>query len=510
MAELAVEKQTDNNTRFFDTEHLKADIKGHSVRGGAVTVGSQAVKFVLQTGSIAVLARLLTPADFGLIAMVSVFTDFVNLFKNLGLSTATVQRKDITHEQVTNLFWINIAMSCLLMLIAAAMSPFVARFYGEPRLTLITIALGGTFIFGGLIAQHTALMRRQMRFTALAIVEIVSMASGIITAVIAALLGLTYWSIVIMIATRGFVSFIMVWKLSPWCPGKLTRGSGVRPMLFFGGNLTGSNMLNYFTRNGDNAIIGYALGAASLGIYSKAYNMLTMPINQISGPLRAIMIPALSRLQDEPERYRRYYLQTLAAVAIIAMPLVTFMFVSSEEIVNILLGNQWSAVVPTFRWLAPAAFLGAIGFAPDWLFISLGRAGVKFRWALISTPVIVAGFLFGVNWGINGVAASVSITWSAMFVVTLYWATRKSPVSFYDIIEALAVPVVGSLLAALGSYLIGRFILEYDVLIRLVVYILSFTVCYLLCVITTSRGRQLICSMKSALLTLRKKPVTAA
>ena len=491
----------------FDTAHLKADIKGRSVRGGAVTIAAQGVKLILQTGSTAILARLLTPADFGLIAMVSVFTEFVNLFKDLGLSMATIQKKDITHQQVSTLFWVNIAMSILLMCIAAAISPFVARFYGEPRLMLITIAIGSTFIFGGLIAQHTALMRRLMQFRTLAVTEIVPMAAGIVAAVIAALSGLSYWSLVIMLAVRGFVSVVMVWSLSPWRPGWPARGSGVRAMLAFGGNLTGSKILDFFTRNGDNVIIGYALGSASLGIYTKAYALLTLPMSQINGPLRIIMIPALSRLQDEPDRYRRYYLQTLAAIAMITMPLATFLFVSANEIVDILLGSQWTAVVTTFRWLVPAAFLGAINFAPGWLFVSLGRAGAQFRWTILSAPVIVVGFLIGIHWGINGVAASVSVTWSSMFVLSIYWATRRSPIRFYDFITALSVPVVSSLMAALAAALVGRFVLESNIIVRLAAYCLTFAVCYFCCVLATSTGRQLVRSMINAISTLRAKPV---
>ena len=492
---------------FFDTSHLKADIKGRSVRGGAVTIASQAAKFILHTGSTAILARLLTPADFGLIAMVSVFTGFVNLFKDLGLSMATIQKKDITHQQVSNLFWVNIAMSCLLMGIAAAISPFVARFYGEPRLIPITIAIGCTFIFGGLIAQHTALMRRQMRFRTLAVIEIVAMAASIAAAVIAAFSGMTYWSLVIMTAVRGMVNVVLVWWQSPWRPGRPVRGSGVRPMLAFGGNLTGSNVLGYLTRNADNFIIGYTLGSASLGIYTKAYGLLTLPMSQFSVPLRSIMIPALSRLQDEPKQYRRFFLQVLSAITLITMPMVTFLFVSADEIVYIFLGNQWAAAATAFRYLAPAAFLSAIAFAPGWLFITTGRTGAQFRWAMLSTPVTVIGFLIGVNWGINGVAASFSITRSAMFVLYIYWATRESPVRFYDIIHALAVPVFSSLLAALAAASIGRFILESNIILRLAICSLAFALCYFACVMATPTGRQLVRSMISVISILRKKPM---
>lgn len=491
--------------KFFDTSHLKADIKGHSIRGGAVTVGAQAVKIILQTGSTAILARLLTPADFGLIAMVSVFTQFVNLFKDLGLSTATIQRKDITHQQVSTLFWVNITVSCLLILIVALISPLVALFYNEPRLTLVTIAIGGTFIFGGLIAQHTALMRRQMRFRSLAVIEIISMATGITAAVISAFFGLSYWSLVIMMVAKGIVNVILIWKKSPWRPSFPTRGSGVRPMLAFGGSLTGSNVLSYLTHNADNFIIGYALGSTSLGFYTKAYALITLPMSQFSAPLRTIMIPALSRLQTEPKRYRRFFLQVLAAISMIIMPLITFLVFSADEIVDILLGSQWKTVSITFRYLGPAAFLSAIGYAQGWLFISLGRAGVAFRWNMLTAPLIIIGFIIGIHWGINGVAVSFSITYSILIVLGLLVACRKSPVRFYDVVVSLAVPVLSSLLAALVAALVRSFILELNIFVRLVICALVFAVSYFICVMATPAGRRNIHSMINALSSLRRE-----
>ena len=495
------------NAKFFDTSHLISDIKGRSIRGGAVVVASQGVKFFLQIGSTAALARLLTPSDFGLVAMVSVFTEFINLFKDLGLSMATIQKKDITHQQVSNLFWVNIGMSVLLVVIAAAISPFVADFYGEPRLILITIALGGTFIFGGLVAQHTALMRRQMRFTALAVIETVSMAAGIIAAIIGALLGLTYWSLVIMVAVRGMVRVYMVWSLSPWRPGKLNRGSGVRPMLAFGGNLTISNVMNYFTRHADNAIIGYALGSTLLGYYTKAYALLTLPMDQINAPLHSIMMPALSRLQEEPQQYRSFYLRALTSVAIIAMPLVTFLFVFANDIVDILLGSQWTPVASTFRYLGPAAFFSAVGYAPGWLFISLGRAGLALRWNMLSTPVILIGFLIGVNWGINGVAASYSITNSVLMVLGFAVATHNSPVRFYDIVESLSVPVMSSILAGLAADLVRRYTLDLNILIRFLTCAMAFVNCYFASTLATSTGRQSVRSILNAASFLHARPV---
>jgi len=432
----------------FATDHLMADLKGRSVRGGAVTLTSQGIKFGLQLGSTMVLARLLTPGDFGLIAMVTAITGFVAMFKDAGLSMATVQRREVTHAQVSTLFWINVALSVGVMLVVAGLAPLVARFYSEPRLVGVTLALAGVMLLGGFTVQHQALLRRQMRFKALAVVEIASMAAGIAVAITMAALGFGYWSLVGMTAGAAAANAVLVWALCDWRPGLPRRGSGVGAMLRFGGGLTGFSFLNYFTRNADNVIVGFALGSGPLGIYSKAYNLLMLPIRQINAPVASVMLPALSRLQDRPERYRRAYLRALGAIAMAGMPIVVFAFVLADELVAVLLGPGWERAATVFRLLAPAALFGTVNVAPGWLCQSLGRAGTQVRWAMFAAPVTILGFLVGVRWGIAGVAVAFSATWCLGLYVFIAMACRGSPVSQRDVAGAIGPQVTASLAAA--------------------------------------------------------------
>ncbi len=439
------------HAHHFATDHLLGDLKGRSVRGGAVTLTSQGIKFFLQLGSTMVLARLLTPGDFGLIAMVTAVTGFVAMFKDAGLSMATVQRKDITHEQVSTLFWINMGLSALVMLVIAALAPAIAYFYSEPRLVWITLALAGTMLFGGLTVQHQALLRRQMRFKALAIIEVVTMAFGIAAAISMALLDFGYWSLVGMAAGSSLANSVLVWALCDWRPGLARRNCGAGSMLRFGGGLTGFNFLNYFTRNADNLIIGFAMGSGPLGIYSKAYNLLMLPIRQINAPVGSVMLPALSRLQDNPTRYRRAYLQAISAIAMVGMPVVVVAFVLADEAVAILLGPGWEQASSVFRWLAPAAFFGTLNVAPGWLCVSLGRADIQLKWAVISAPITVLAFIIGVQFGIEGVAAAFSASWCLAHYVFVAMSCKDSPVRQRDIALAIRPQVLSSLTATLAG-----------------------------------------------------------
>ena len=254
-------------------------------------------------------------------------------------------------------------------------------------------------------------------------------------------------------------------------------------MLAFGGHLTGFNILSYLTRNGDNILIGRFLGSAPLGIYAKAYGLLMLPVQQINAPVYGVILPALSRLQSQPDRYRNYFLRAVQGLAFLGMPLSVFAFIDARPLILTILGPRWVGAAPIFRLLAPAALVGTINSAPAWLFTSLGRTDRQFLWAAISTPVILAGFAVGLIWGAEGVAASFSITFGLCFVLYALDACRHSPVRFTDLVGAVIPPLGASAAAALVIFTC-RFLTPTQVHAQLAVdagaYIVAYTVACLL------------------------------
>ncbi|MBE9213111.1 lipopolysaccharide biosynthesis protein [Plectonema cf. radiosum LEGE 06105] len=437
-----------NNEQYFSTDHLKADLKGRSVRGGAVTMAAQITKFVLQMGSTVVLARLLVPEDYGLIGMVTVVIGFAELFKDLGLSTATIQKAEINHKQVSTLFWINFAISCVTGLVVAGLAPVIAWFYKEPRLTWITLALASSFILGGLTVQHQALLKRQMSFTSLAKIEITSMLAGVVTAMISAWYGLGYWALVFMQIATAIANAIGVWVACSWRPGVPLRRSGIRSMLAFGGNMTGFNIVNYFSRNLDNILIGQYWGPQQLGLYAQAYKLLLLPINQINAPISTVALPALSSLQSEPEKYRRYYYKAILLITTIGMPIVAFMFASADKVILLTLGKQWLEAVPIFRSLMPAAFIGTFNVADGWVYQSLGRTDRQFLWGIVSSIINVIVFIISIRWGAIGVARGYSLYLILQFLPRFFYCYRGTQLRNIDLISTLLRPVLASLGAA--------------------------------------------------------------
>jgi PST family polysaccharide transporter len=425
----------------IEQSHEVADIKGRSARGVLYTVGGQAVRFALQMLSTVVLARLLAPGDFGLVAMVTAITGFLGLFKDLGLGTATVQRDELTAVQVTAMFWLSLLASAAVGLVTVAAGPLIAWFYGDERLVPIAAAVAVAFVLTGLGIQHLALIRRQMRFAALAVIEIVSTASGVAAGISLALLGAGYWALVAVILMTQLVTSAGAWTACAWVPGRPRLHAGVRRMVTFGANLTGFTAVNYVTRNLDNVLIGWYWGASALGLYSRAYQLMVLPLQQVNAPLAAVAVPALSRLQGDGPRYRRAYLRVLEPLNLLIMPAVAYAAVTSDWLIRILLGPGWDGAARIFLWLSLGALLQPAANTTGWLFISQGRTGDMFRWGIIGGALAVASFAAGLPFGPAAVAATYTISGGIIGLPILLWMVgRKGPVSARDVAATLVVP----------------------------------------------------------------------
>lgn len=252
------------------------DLKTKTLRRGLAKIASQTANLALRLGSLMILARLLDPRDFGLVAMVAVLTGVLSLFRDFGLSTATVQRTSVTEEQLSTLFWINVLVGTLLTCVALAGATLIADFYHEPRLRSITYALAGVFFFNGLAVQHSALLQRQMRFTTLAAIDTVSVAVSVAVGIGAALDGLGYWALVGMTLVAPVVYSILVWLASSWIPGLPHRKVGIGSNLRFGGTVN-STVVVYVAYNLEKVLLGRFWAAEALGIYGRAYQLVNLP-----------------------------------------------------------------------------------------------------------------------------------------------------------------------------------------------------------------------------------------
>jgi len=437
---------TTKNEKMFEIKQPEQNLKGTAIRGSFLTTAAQACQFVLQMGSTVILARLLTPEDYGLIAMVGAVTSVLSYFGDLGLSDASIQKVDISSDQLSSLFWLNVAAGATFAIVAAGLAPVLSWFYHEPRLLLIAPALAISFIFGGLAVQHCAVLKRQMHFRGLVSIQIASTLTGALVGIIAAVLGAGYWSLVLMEISTMLATAVGAWLMCNWRPGFYVRRCGMRPLITFGANVSGHNLLRSLTLNLDKIVIGKWWGSQQLGLYSKAYQLLTLPLIQLLVPLGKVAVPTLSRLQEDKGRYQGYYRKIVSLIAYGIMPLSVAVAALAEEIILIVLGARWLESARIFRILAISALVQPIASANTWVCISTGHTKNMMQWAMMSTPMVCAAFFVGLPWGALGVAWAYTTCMLLIQIPGCYIMLKDTPISVRDVVGSSWRPTVLSII----------------------------------------------------------------
>ncbi|WP_187261811.1 lipopolysaccharide biosynthesis protein [Pontibacter beigongshangensis] len=435
-------REESRDEKWFQTDHIKADLKGRSVRGGISTMAAQVLTFIMTTAQTVVLARLLVPEDFGLIAMVSSVTGFVTIFKDLGLSSAIIQKEKLTQQEVSSVFWLNVLICLGIALGIALLSPAIAYFYDEDRLLPITLIFALNIFIVGFSIQHGALMRRQMRFKRLSLIQLSAVSINILAGILMAWLGFGYWTLVLQGFIFTVLETIALWTSCDWRPSFSFKILNVKPFVKFGAGISGFDLVNHFSRNMDDIFVGKFVGSVALGLYSKAYQLLMLPITQLRNPLNSVALPALSSLQNDEFRYRGFYTRYLFILAFFSMPTVVYLGVFADELILIVLGEQWSEAGLLFQLLAIAAFIQPVLSTTGLILITTGKVNRYFKIGLINAICMVSGFGIGV-WldGVKGVAIANSVVVYALFIPTLWFNLYKSPVSVVQFLREILQPL---------------------------------------------------------------------
>ncbi len=480
-------------SEFLANNNINKQLKDKSLSGGIWIMAGQAGGHSLRMLSIIILARILTPSDYGLIAMVAVLTNFIQMFKDIGLNVATVQSKEITHAEVSNLFWFNTGISTVLGIIVAACAPVVTWFYGREELLYITLTLAITFPVSGLIIQHIALLQRQLRYKQISIIQILSIIIGIISAIAAAYAGLGYWSLVIMELSGVLSTSLLAIWFCRWIPSLPDRNTKTAHFLKFGGYLTGSNFCEYFSNNLDKLIIGKTLNPAILGQYTKAFDLSLLPLRKISYPLNNLAIATLSKLQDEPKRYRHYYTFAQETLVIAIVPFFALGFACSESLFKLFLGNQWNAAAPIFSWFCLLSLATACTSSTRWLFLSQGRAKEFLYFTLLSAFISAISFFIGIRYGIMGI--TIGYTLATIFIRTplvIYISSRSGAVGVMDQVRCFTPTLLLSGIMA-AIIIITQQLLETDSdILRVLIAIGVYIICFMTAFIINKRWRERI------------------
>ncbi|KKC26948.1 lipopolysaccharide biosynthesis protein [Sphingomonas sp. SRS2] len=448
-------------SRFDPDEEVTKRAVG---RGAMVTAFAQGLKFLVQFISVVALSRLLAPEQFGIMAMATPFFAFLILFQDLGLTQATIQRQTISHAVVNYLFWINMAAATMLALLLLALSPLVAWFYSEPRVGGLVAAMSVLMMVYAAGAQHSAILSRKMKFQWLAVIEVSSAAATVIVTLLWALVDQSYWALYFGTLAGAITSTSAMWFGSRWLPSLPRACPEAKESLGFGASLTGSSLANFASRNLDNVLIGKVWGSVQLGLYDRAYKLLLFPLSQITNPLSRVMVPSLSRLLSEPERYRSGFLAIMPLILFATLPGVAFAGAMSDRLVPFALGEQWTGSAPIFSALAFAGLLQPLNNPAGWLFISQGRGADAMKWALFTAACSICAFALGLPYGALGVAIAISV--SEYLRTPLLWAYvgRRGPVKARDILRIALPFVTGAHISMLIIWLVSDLLPEGPVL----------------------------------------------
>ena len=427
-------------------------MKQKTIRGGSVRLVAQVANVAVRAGALVVLARLLGPEDFGLVGMVTAITGVLSWFRDFGLSAAVVQRPEVTRDQHSTLFWINALIGALLALVILAAAPAIAAFYNQPRLYWVVAVLGTAFLFNAMGIQHSALLQRQMRFTVLAAVNVVSLVVGTAVAIGGALMGYGYWALVAMSVTTPLVASIGFWLATGWIPGMPRRVAGLGSMIHFGGILTLDNVIAYIALNADKVMVGRFLGVDAVGIYGRGFQVASIPTDNMNSAVGEVAFSALSRLQDDPDRLRSYFLMFFSFVLGLTLPITIACALFAEDLVFVLLGPKWHASVEIVRLLAPTIAVMAIINPMTWLVYSLGLVRRSLKIVLVFTPIMILGSLLGIPYGVTGVAFAYSAAMLLWMVPHIAWCVHGTPVSPRDVAAAVIRPLACAVAAGVVGY----------------------------------------------------------
>lgn len=429
------------------SEPRNSSLRHIAMRGVGLTATAQAIRVIANLALTIWLARLLSPDQFGVVAMAAPVTAFALLLQNLSLDQAIVQSRSIEQRTLTTLFWFNLAVTAAVAGAVLLAGAAVGAFYGDVRAGHYVMASSFTVGLAGPALIHNALLNRDLRFGALAVVDLASTGVTVVTTIVAAYLLRNFWALWIGATAAATVSLGVLWSIHNWRPTGRPAVGSVGSLFGFAGYLTGFNLVNFFARNADNILIARGWGATAVGNYDRAYKLMFFPIQNINAPLSRVTLPVLAKIKDNPVQFRRTYMITVRGLIMAVVPGSAVAGATSERLIPFLLGNQWGTATLVFKWLAIAALLQPFLNALGWLFITSQRSRAMFQWGVFASATMILAFLAGLPWGPVGVAQAYCAANFLLAPLLVIAATRSTPVSLRDALSLLLPTLAGSAVA---------------------------------------------------------------
>lgn len=404
-----------------------------------------------------VLARQIAPEDFGLVSIASVAVGFAGLFRDLGTSSALIQKKEVNDAFLSSLSWMNGGIGILLMVALIVVSPWIASYFGEPLLASLIRALAVNLFVSCLLVVPLALMVRGLEFDRTAKIDILSTLTGAVIGVAFACNGAGPWSLVAQSLGSTLVTAGIVMRSGQVWPKMRFDWQEIRPIVAYSLNLTGFNMFNFCVRNLDNLIIGKFLGATSLGYYTVAYRLLLLPLQLVSDVAGRVMFPVLAKMQDDLPLLRESYRRMLAKIALFTFPMMLGLWSISDFFVPTIYGEKWMPVAELLEFFAPVGMIQSIGTTVGIIYQVKGRTDLMLYWAIGVGLLLVPTFLIGVHFGLIGVTVAYALVSLALAVPSFMMPCRLIKMRITEVASSVSPVLWPSLAMAMAVSLIARF-----------------------------------------------------
>jgi O-antigen/teichoic acid export membrane protein len=453
---------------YFEEHDESKDVGRRALRGGFISVAIQYGNGALQIVTAVILARLLAPEDFGLVAIVTVLTSFAPFLIDFGLGDATIQRSKITRGQANSLFWLSSSIGVTVAVVVAACSPLIAWLYGEPRLEPIAMCIAITFVLGGVSNQHLALLRRSMQFGRIANIQFLSTLAGIAIAVVIAICGFGYWALVLRPIANSLCVAVGAWLVCGWRPGFPAFDKEAKPLVRFGLHVVGFSVIYSLAKSVDRIALGLLYRPDQVGYYQNATALYENSILAALIQLHMVASAALSKLQSDPAALRQKYQAALSALAFFVMPTAAILSVIAEDLTVILLGEKWRTAGLLLSILALRGIFQVVEGSQGWLHLSVGRADRWRNWAIVTAVVQVVAVLGGLPFGAKGVATAMVMASMLIAVPSIVYAGRPIGISAACVSRAVGPQLIGAISAAAGGWWLQTATLaDYSSLVRI-------------------------------------------
>jgi len=426
-----------------------SDIAVRAARGAMVTMLGQGLKIVTQVLSVVILARLLSPYAYGLLAMIMAVVGVADIFRDLGLSAAAVQAPELSRAQRDNLFWLNTVFGLALAIIIFFAAPLLPVFYHQPELTAMTRVIALSFLLSGMSTQYRADLTRRMAFRQLTLVDVIAPSAALLVAIVLALLGAGYWALVVQQVTMFGVTLVLMVVFAGWLPGRWARNTQMRGFLTFGWHLAGGQIIHYLGSNVDSLVIGLRFGPGPLGLYNRGFQLLMTPLGQLRSPLTTVALPVLSRLQQQRDRFMEYVRLGQLTMGYTLVAGLGLVLGAVHPVIQILLGPQWLRMVVIMRCLAVSGMFETLAFVLYWVYVSRGLVRSLLFFTIFSTVSRAVCVVVGSHWGVNGVAVGFAVSEVLSWPVSFAWLRRAAELRVRGlIINGLRVLLVTGIIAA--------------------------------------------------------------